>query len=65
MHIALPVIPHHRLLPLSTFLIPLDINAETPVYLEPQQHLVVDRIPPPACLIPLDALELQLLQPGA
>ena len=63
MNVSLPVIPHHRLGPLPIPLIPLKVDPQTPVNLQPQQHLVIHRIPPPRNLIPLHPLHLQLLQP--
>lgn len=64
MHIPFPIIPHHRARPLPILFIALNLNTQAPIHLETQQHLIINGIPPAALLGAVDALELQLLQPG-
>lgn len=65
MHIPLAIVPHHRPPPLTPILVPLNINPQAPIHLQPQEHLVVHGVPPPRGLVALHPLQLQLLQARA
>lgn len=64
--VPLAVIPYDCLGPLAVPLVPLEVDAQAAVDLEPQQDLVVDGVPPPGGGggVALDALQLQLVQAG-
>lgn len=63
MHIPLAVIPHHRPRPFAVLFVPLNIDAQAAIHLEPEQHLVIHGVPSARRGIALDALQVQLLQP--
>jgi hypothetical protein len=62
MHIPFAIIPNNSLRPLPIPLVPLNVDAQAPVHLEPQQHLIINWISASSisCRIALHALKLQL-----
>ena len=64
-HVTLAIVPHHGPRPLAILLVPLNVDAQAPVHLEPEEDLVIHRVPPPGGLVALDALDFELLQPRA
>lgn len=43
--VPLAVVPYHRLGPLPVPFVPLEVDAQATVHLEPQKHLVINGIP--------------------
>lgn len=62
MHVPFAIIPNNSLGPLTIPLVPLNVDAQASIHLEPQQHLVINWISASSisCRIALHALKLQL-----
>ncbi|KAL2261072.1 hypothetical protein VTK26DRAFT_4725 [Humicola hyalothermophila] len=66
MHVPFPIIPHHHPAELPVLTVPLNLDAQAPIHLQPQQHLIL-HAPSPRPALPVVApalhpLHLELLQ---